>query len=96
MAVMIEPRNDDRSDALAVQVASLGVRVDEGFKQIDKRFEKVDAELSEQRQEMNEQRQEVKHGFESVHRMIIQAAVGVLTAFIVGFGTLVAVIATQL
>jgi hypothetical protein len=42
MAVMIEPRPEDRIDVLATQVAVLAVRVDEGFKRFDERFELVD------------------------------------------------------
>jgi hypothetical protein len=89
MPVMLERWNDDKMDALEAKVDGLDGKVKDLDRRMGKSFEKVDTEL-------REQRQDTKAGFEAVHRTIIQTTVAVLTAFIVGFGALVGLIATQL
>jgi hypothetical protein len=110
MPVMLERWNDDRMDALAVDVAGLGSRVgvldtkvdnldakvDDLGGRMEKGFERVDAELREQRQEMREQRNETKAGFEAVHRTMVGAAIGLSSTVIACFAALIVLIATQL
>ncbi len=55
-----------------------------------------ECDLREIRQDLREHRQETKRGFDALHRTLIQTTVAVLTAFVVGFGALVGLIATQL
>jgi len=78
MAVMIEPRNDDRIDGLAAQVAALTVRVDEGFRQVDKRFEQVDKRL----ERLEDRFERLEDQFERLQRMLFGAAVAVILALI--------------
>ena len=92
-----------RITVLEVKVDDLGVKMGERFEQVDRRFEQVDRrfEQVDKRFEKVDARfletlKETKAGFEAVHRTIIQTTVAVLTAFIVGFGALVGLIATQL
>lgn len=56
----------------------------------------LDRQLREQRQDLREHRKESKEGFDAMHRTMIQRTVAVLTSFVVGFGALVSLIATQL
>jgi len=56
----------------------------------------LERDLREIRHDLREHRQETKQGFDALHRTLIQTTVAVLTAFIVGFGALVGLVATQL
>jgi len=56
----------------------------------------LERDLREVRQDLREHRKEAKQGFDNLHRTLIQTTVAVLTAFVVGFGALVGLIATQL
>lgn len=92
-----------RVGVLEVKVDGLGVRMDERFGQMDERFGQMDERFVQMDErfvrvegELREQRKETKEGFEVVHRTIVQTSVALLTAFIVGFASLIALIATQL
>ena len=52
-------------------------------------------DLREVRQDLREHRKEAKQGFDNLHRTLIQTTVAVLTAFVVGFGALIGLVATQ-
>jgi len=89
MAVMIAPRDEDRIDALATQVAVIAVRMDEGFKRMDQRFEQVDKRFEQVEGELREQRRDMKAGFERVddrferlYRVLIGAAAAIIVAMI--------------
>jgi hypothetical protein len=89
MTVILNRWNDDKMDALAGKVDGLD-------RQLREQRREMRAELGEQRQDLREHRKETKQGFEAMHRTMIQTTVAVLTAFVVGFGALVGLIATQL
>ena len=96
MAVMIAPRDEDRIDALARQVAVIAVRMDEGFKRMDERFERmderfkrmderferVDTELREQRRDMKAGFERVDDRFERLYRVLIGSAAAIIVALI--------------
>jgi hypothetical protein len=89
MPVMLERWNDDKMDALASKVDGLGVELREQRKEFQE-------QRNEFRKELREQGKETNAGLVGLHRLLVQTTVAVLSAFVIGFGALIGLIATQL
>lgn len=107
MPVALERWNDDRMDALSSKVDHLGEQLREQSQDLREQLREQGKDLREQlrenrqdlrevSQDLREHRTEVKQGFETLHRMLIQTTVAILTAFIVGFAALISLVALQL
>jgi uncharacterized coiled-coil DUF342 family protein len=99
MPVMLERWNDDKMDALAGKVDDVrdqGRDLREDFHDLRGDFRDLRKEFRELGHELGEHRKETKDGFETLHRMLVQTAVAVLTSFIVGVAALIGLIATQM
>jgi hypothetical protein len=82
---MLERWNDDKMDALEVKVDSLGAQMRELRHEMKAGFERIDARF-----------ERVDDRFERTHRLMVQAVIGLLAAYIAGFAALIGLIATQL
>lgn len=63
--------------------------VNRRFDAVDRRFDKVESEIQNLGGEM-------KAGFESIHKLMLQAVIALSAAYLAGFAALVGLIATQL
>ena len=85
MPVMLERSSDDKMDGLAAKVD-----------RVDRELREHRSDLREMRKELREERKATKEGFETLNRTLSQTAVGLSTGFVIGWGALVGLIATQL
>jgi uncharacterized protein (UPF0335 family) len=71
-------------------------RLDDFRDEVNRRFERVEGEIRDLRGEVNELRMDMKAGFESLHKAMVQGAIALSAAYMVGFAALVTLVATQL
>jgi uncharacterized protein YoxC len=99
MPVMLERWNDDKMDALdskvndlAADVRGLTVKVD----RVGRELGDIRQDFRAFREELHEDVKEMNKRFDAFSRTTAQASVGMATGFVIGWGALVGLIATQL
>jgi hypothetical protein len=96
MPVMLERWNDDKMDALDAKVGGLGAQMGELQKEMREERHETRREMRELRHEMRAGFERVDDRFEGVHRLMVQAVIGLAAAYLAGFAAVIGLIATQL
>jgi hypothetical protein len=93
MEAMRDKWSDERMD-------DLNHRVSDGFNRVDANLRALRGEtntgLSELRGDMNARFEQINARFDSMQRLMAQAAVAMSAAFLAGFAAVVGLVATQL
>jgi hypothetical protein len=85
MPVMLKRWNDDKMDALDAKVD-----------RIDRELGDLRQDFREFRKELHEDVKDMNKGFDAFSRTMTQVTLGMAAGFVVGWGALVGLIATQL
>lgn len=99
MPMVLERWNDDKMDGLAAKVDRIDLELREqrqDLRELRKELHEDRRERHEDHKELHENLKDMNKRFDAFSRTMIQATLGMATGFVIGWGALVGLIATQL